>query len=128
VFVYTPRFKQVLKDSWGRWSAKNFFFPGLPGASEALQELIGGYRWEIRGTGKVGGDGVVEVLLKKPGKDGERLTLWLGTEDGIPRKTELASGTLKLTTTLSSVKLNPDLDRGLFRFEKPAGIEVIEVP
>jgi outer membrane lipoprotein-sorting protein len=120
--------KAVRKDSWGRWSAKNFFFPGLPGASEALQELIGGYRWEIRGTGKVGGDGVVEVLLKKPGKDGERLTLWLGTEDGIPRKTELASGTLKLTTTLSSVKLNPDLDRGLFRFEKPAGIEVIEVP
>lgn len=130
VFVYTPRFKQVLKDSWDRWIERNTFFPGLSGFSDTLQKLTRDYRWEIRGDGEIDGEKTLQVTLhrKGEGEPADHLDLWLGEADFIPRKTELVSGTLKLTTTVAALRVNPGLDAGLFKFEPPAGTGTIEMP
>ena len=46
VHLYTPRFNQVLRDSWKAWSRKNSFLPGLFGSSGTLERLkntLGGH-------------------------------------------------------------------------------------
>ena len=129
VFVYTPKFKQALKDSWKRWAKKNSFFPGLFGSSETFEHLEKNFLWEIGQVEALGGEKVLKVALKESGSlTDEGLSLWLGAEDFVPRKAEFKSGGLSLVTTLFSLELNPKLDPGLFRFTPPKGTTVVQVP
>lgn len=129
VFIYTPRFHQVIKDSWNNWFSKNSFFPGLVGFSETLKKLKKDYNWTIVGVDDLNGEETFSVRLENAGDDtGQRLNLWVGKADFIPRKTEVITGTLKLTTTLVSLKKNPELDAELFHFVQPEDSEMIEIP
>lgn len=130
VYVYTPRFNQVVKDSWKKWFSKNLFFPGMTGFSEMLQKLKEDYQWEIGSADILNGEKTIAVLLRNNRvKNGdERLKLWLGENDFIPRKTEFVSGTLTLTTTLISLRLNEELKQQLFKFNRPAQSEIIQMP
>ena len=128
VFVYTPRFNQVLKDSWKRWFSKNSFFPGLVGFDETMSKLKKQYEWKIMGASEINGEQTVNVHLRNSAGQDDQLNLWLGASDFIPRKTEAISGTLKVTTTLISIVYNLDLDSRLFDFQKPPKAEVIQIP
>lgn len=129
VFIYTPRFNQVLKDSWDRWFSKNVFFPGLLGFSETFKKLKKEYRWQILGETDMDGNKTVVVQLNSNMQgENQQLKLWISQDDFIPRKTELVLGTLTLTTTLSSLQLNPELNSDLFRFRQPPHSEIIAVP
>ena len=128
VFIYTPRFNQVLKDSWDRWFKRNSFFPGLMGFQETVDRLKKQYEWKILGHFDLNGESTVNIRLKKPSGDREELNLWLGASDYLPRKTEVILGTLKVTTTLVSLRRNPDLDPDLFDFKGPPDAEFIKVP
>ena len=128
VYVYTPRFHQVLKDSWKHWLSQNLFFPGLSGFSDTLKKLEEDYTWEILGEVQLRGEKTLALRLKKNGTPGESLDLWVGASDFIPRRSEVVSGTLKLSTTLTELRKNPDLAAGLFKFNKPKDARVIAVP
>ena len=125
VFIYTPRFNQALKDSWSAWAAKNSFFPGLFGVSDTFKKLKKDYAWEVVGSENLNGEKTLSVSLK--GRDGI-LKFWLGESDFVPRKTEITSGTLQVTTTLVSLELNPSLNDKLFQFSPPPGTNIIKVP
>lgn len=125
VFIYTPRFKQAFKDSWSRWAQKNLFFPGLLGVSETFEKLKKDFKWEIGGVETLNGEKTWSVRLR--GKSDE-IKFWLGQTDFVPRKTEIISGTLTLTTTLASLQLNPELDAELFKFVPPLGTAIVKVP
>ena len=130
VYIYTPRFNQVVKDSWNRWFSQNLFFPGLAGFSEMLEKLKSEYQWEISSMTVLNGENTIMVQLIPTEKKNseERLKLWLGENDFIPRKTEFVSGTMTLTTTMISMKLNEDLKQELFKFNRPAQSEMIQMP
>ncbi|OGR82912.1 MAG: hypothetical protein A2901_03720 [Elusimicrobia bacterium RIFCSPLOWO2_01_FULL_54_10] len=129
VHLYTPRFNQVLRDSWKAWSRKNSFLPGLFGSSGTLERLKKDFRWSMHASdSSMNGDTVGVLLESKTKGSDERIRLWLGAVDFIPRKAEYSSGGLSLITTLASLKINPDLDPGLFQFVLPKGAVLIQAP
>ncbi len=129
VFIYTPRFRQVVKDSWQRWSDNQFLLPGVSGFGQTLDRLKKDYNWEVLGSAEIKGVKTILVRMTRPGnKDGEKLKVWISESDFIPRRTELVMGTLKMTTEVTSIELNPVLDSGLFRFQQPKDANVIQAP
>lgn len=128
VFIYTPRFKQVIQESWNRWFANNLFFPGILGFSETFQRFKNEYHWEITGTLELNGEKLVTVHLQSLSKEKDHhLNLWVSESDFIPRKTELVFGTLTLVTTCTSLQKNPELKSDLFRFRRPPDSEMIQL-
>ena len=129
VFIYTPRFKQVLKDSWKNWSRRNSFLPGLFGSSGTLERLEKDYAWKMENGENLNGEETVVVSLNsKVEGAGDGLKLWLGAEDFVPRKAQVASESWSLVTSLVSLKLNLSIDPGLFRFSPPKDAVVVQVP
>lgn len=130
VYIYTPRFKQVLKDSWKKWSNANFLFPGLASFGQTLARMKDDYSWEVQGSSTLGGQKTLLLhLARKGAKPGsEDIYLWVPESDFIPRKTELVMGTLKMTTEVNRLSENPDLSADLFKFNKPADSQEIQVP
>lgn len=129
VFIHTPRFNQVLKDSWKNWSRKNSFLPGLFGSSGTLERLQKDYVWNMESGENLNGEETVVVRLESnaEGVD-EELKLWLGASDFVPRQAQVASEGWSLITFLTSLKLNLSLDPGLFRFSPPKDAVLIKVP
>ena len=54
------------------------------------------------------------------------LTLTLSTEDFFPVEAELTVETTVIKTRLTSVEKNAAVDKGLFKFTKPKGVETLE--
>ena len=128
VFIYTPRFKQVLKDSWDRYFSKSSFFPGLIGFQETMQKLKDRYQWNVAEVSDLNGEKILHLRLKSLGTDTDQMDLWIAQSDFIPRKAEMVTGTLKVTTTLVALEKNPSLGPELFKFERPEESRVISVP
>ncbi len=130
LYIYTPRFGQVLRNSWKQWVSKNIFFPGLVGFSNTLIELKKKYVWSVIEESNIKDEQVIRVRLTERASSGQAQTLdmWVGATDFIPRKTEFIIGTLKVVTTLSQLELNPKLDESLFNFKQPGNARLIKMP
>ncbi len=130
VQIYTPRFRQVVKDSWQRWSDSQLLLPGIAGFGQTLDRLKKEYAWDIQGSTVIKGMNMILLKLSKPDGAAERenLTMWISETDFIPRRSELVMGTLKMTTEVKAIELNPELDRALFRFQPPKDTTVIQAP
>lgn len=129
VFIYTPRFRQAVKNSWNKWLSENLLFPGLATFSEAMKRLKGEYEWSILEEQELNGEKTICVRLDSrfTSQNPHHLILCLGRTDFIPRKTEWISGTLSLSTTLFSLQINPAISAELFRFRLPKGTSVVEL-
>jgi chaperone LolA len=128
VYIYTPRFQQVIEQRWEDWFTKNMFFPGLSGFSDALKKLKKEYRWQIQSSAGMQDPSTIWVRLVKENKDGkEQLDLWIGISDFLPKVTQYTYQSLKLTTSLVSLKTNTELDPQLFKFKKPADAKIIRI-
>ncbi len=126
--IYTPRFKQVIEDSWKRWMSQNSFFPGLAGFSGAFEKLRVNYAWKIDGECGAKDGGGIRVRLSGRGAESERgLELCVDAGDFVPRRTELREGTLRVITTLTALKQNPELPVSLFRLERMDGVKIIRM-
>lgn len=128
VFIYTPRFRQAVKNSWNKWLSENLLFPGLATFSDAMKKLKGDYEWSILEEREMNGEKTICVRLNsRSAQQHHHLILCLGAADFIPRKTEWVSGTLSLSTTILSLEINPALSYELFRFRPPKGTAVVEL-
>ena len=129
VFIYTPRFNQVLKDSWSRWVKNNPLLPGLFGGPETFERLKSHFQWEVAGLEDLNGEKTIHLRLKEnTASGGEELILWLGESDYIPRKTKMVDGTMEITTTLISLKINPSIEAKIFQFVPPPGTTLVQMP
>jgi outer membrane lipoprotein-sorting protein len=130
VYIYTPRFKQVLRDSWSRWARQNSFLPGMFGSAETLDRLKKDFSWKVGASETVSSEKTIKVQLVEniEADPAQVLYLWLGEQDFIPRKAEFKRGTLSMTMSLVALKVNPELDPKLFKFSAPKDAQVVDVP
>ena len=70
---------------------------------------------------------VVELQPAVPDLPFERAVLWLDRQDGLPRKLDITekSGSRRILT-LSKVQVNRPAPDGMFRFEVPSGVRVVD--
>lgn len=80
--------------------------------------------FDVEKTYESGGYSWVELRPKLPGTDFSSIRI--GFADGLPRRLDLVDG-LDQTTRIefSNIVANKKLDRGLFRFKVPHGVDVI---
>ena len=72
--------------------------------------------------------GTTQTQIMNMGQPAMRaMEVWLGTNDGLPRKTVEKSGDVVMTTVYRDVKVNPDFKAEDFRFSAPAGVEVLDM-
>jgi len=70
---------------------------------------------------------VVELEPAVPDLPFERAVLWLDRQDGLPRKLDITekSGTRRVLT-LTKVQVSRSIPDGMFRFEVPSGVRVVD--
>jgi outer membrane lipoprotein carrier protein len=124
VWIYTPAYRQVLVDSWKKWAASSLVPASLLNVGQNYKELKEKYTFSLAGT-----EGKDYVLLLTPRtKEAWRLKLWIDSDTLVPAKAVLFGDTVTVTTETIQYKINPPLEKGLFTFSAPAGVEVLNVP
>lgn len=124
LWIHTPAHKQVIKDT----------LKGLLGAS-GVPAGLGSFQWKVADLKKEFNVAVEDtaggtpVLVLTPQAGGETVVrLWIDMDTGVAVKTALSADTVKTDVTLSNVRVNPRLAKSLFRFQPPAGTEVLDMP
>jgi outer membrane lipoprotein carrier protein len=124
VWIYTPSYKQVVQDTWKKWTANSMVPDTLFNFGQNLPELRGKYHFSYRGQ-----DGDFYLLHLAP-KAPEQwsITLWVSTATCMPVRVRMEGENIALVTEAKNVEINPSLDRTLFTFTPPPGIDVITLP
>ncbi|OGR81403.1 MAG: hypothetical protein A3I11_07500 [Elusimicrobia bacterium RIFCSPLOWO2_02_FULL_39_32] len=128
VFIYTPRFNQVIKKDWNEWMEANFFFPGITQISGSLEKLKKDYDWSLENHSNALFKKEVRVRLKnKESKEGTEMLLTLDEKETILKKMEFFLNTFKVTTTLQEFEKNPNLKEKDFEFKPPKDAAVFQM-
>ncbi|MBI2916061.1 MAG: outer membrane lipoprotein carrier protein LolA [Elusimicrobia bacterium] len=129
VYIVTPRFNQVVQQSWDDWFQKNFWSLGLADFSPLLEKAMKEYNWSLLENKEFQGEKMIRIALKnRTDPEGTpAITLWISPSDYLLRKTELVSGSLIWSTTIHAVVRNSDLKESLFQFKVPPNSKVIQI-
>jgi outer membrane lipoprotein carrier protein len=125
LWFYNPERNQVLSDKWENWSRSAGFPQGLTPFQEGASSFQ--ERYEITHGGREGASDVLHLTPKKAGAWPYTLRLWVD-DRGLPVRTELESQTLKTSTEVDEIEVNPVLEDSQFTFTPPAGADVIGAP
>jgi outer membrane lipoprotein carrier protein len=123
VWLYTPRNGQVIVSSVEDYAER-----------EMLGDLIGyferDYAYELAGEEEVDGRATVVLGMTalSPDLPYPRGRLWVDLETWLPAEVELTDDVGNTVSyRLSNVRLNVAVDRSLFEFTPPEGVEVVKV-
>ncbi len=123
VWLYTPMNNQVIVSSVDAYEER-----------EMLGDLVGyferDYAYEFLGGEEV--DGRATVMLRMTALSAENAypngRIWIDCETWLPAEVELTDDLGNtISYRLSNIRLNAEVDRSLFSFTPPAGVEVIKV-
>jgi len=124
IWIYKADDNQVVRTSWEAWRrTQDQNFSGILdfGNYAALTA-----RNETRVAGGKDGAPLTITFIPRSGKD-YALTLTLSPEDFFPVEAELTVESTVIKTRLSSVEKNAPVDKALFKFTKPKGVETLEL-
>lgn len=123
IWIYKPSDNQAVRTSWEAWRrTQDQNFSGILdfGNYSALAA-----RNSVLVTPSSGGGPVTIVFTPRSGA-GYTLTLKLSPQDFFPVEAELAVDGTIIRTRLSSVEKNGAVNKEVFKFSPPKGVEVLE--
>jgi outer membrane lipoprotein carrier protein len=84
-------------------------------------------RYSARWSRAEGADDVVSLRPRDPGAPYLETLLWIGRDDGLVRRMEIAEATgQRRVIALTGVRVNGGVDRREFSFAPPAGVRVVD--
>lgn len=125
--LYQPRLRQAIEGELVGAGPKGLFSGLLSGSPEALDELERDYVVESAGRSDVSGRAAYE--LKFTARDGakvycEAIELAVDAELFLPlRQTCSEANDSRVTFSLSQIEIDAELEKGLFDFDLPKGVE-----
>ena len=123
IWIYKPEDKQAVRTSWEAWRrTQNQNFSGILdfGNYSALAANN-----STLTTGGKNGEPFKTTFTPRSG-DPYALTLTLSATDYFPLEAELTVGDTIIKTRLYNVEKNAAIDKGIFKFSPPKGVEVLE--
>ncbi|MBN1622583.1 MAG: outer membrane lipoprotein carrier protein LolA [Endomicrobiales bacterium] len=131
IWIYTPQYGQLVVDSWKKWLKSGFVPSSIISFSSDWSELQKNYDFSY-----IGSEGNFYIILLKPNiKSKEmfnpekwQLKLWIDSKDLVPYKVSLEGENVSIITKTRDYKINPELNKNMFEFKKPKGVETIEMP
>jgi outer membrane lipoprotein carrier protein len=124
VWVYTPSYKQAIVDSWKKWSANSMVPASLLNFGKNFGDLKKNYEFSYLGT--EGGDHL--ILLQPKKKELWKMKFWIDAERFVPKKAEVSGDNVCIVTETKNYAVNPTVDKKIFTFKAPAGVDVLQVP
>jgi outer membrane lipoprotein carrier protein len=124
VWIYTPAYHQAVVDSWKKWTSSSMVPASVLNFGQSVPELKKRYTFTYKGLE----DADYVILLTPKAKDSWQLTFWINSESFIPAKVSLSGDNVTVTTETRNYKLNPAVDKKIFSFKAPAGVEVLNLP
>ena len=123
IWIYKPEDKQVVRTSWEAWrKTQDQNFSGILDFGN-YASLTAKNRTEVSG----GKDGAPYTITFTPRSGaGYSLKLTLSATDYFPVEAELEVDSTVIKTRLTSVEKNGQVDKGIFKFSPPKGVEVLE--
>jgi chaperone LolA len=124
VWIYTPKYNQFIVDNWKKWAASSFVPESLINFSKEWKDLKSKYVISYEGS-----DAGKYVLLFKPiAKESFQMRFWIDEKDFVPVKILITGENVTIKTEMINRVLNPKLDKKIFVFNAPAGIDVMNLP
>ncbi len=123
IWIYKPEDKQAVRTSWEAWRrTQDQNFSGILdfGNYSAL-----GVRNNTRVEGGKNGEPYKVTFTPRSG-EAYALTLTLSATDYFPMDAELSVGDTLIKTHLTNVEKNAAVDKEIFKFSPPKGVEVLE--
>lgn len=123
VWVYVPENRQAVVDSVGG--------DGQSALAEMLLQSLDTGEAKLLGEDRVGGRKCYVILMEKPEDPPglESLKIWVDSGSWLTRALELSDLNDNVTKfSFSDVKRLDEVDEGIFTFEAPPGVEVVESP
>ena len=124
VWIYTPSYNQVLVDNWKKWTSSSMVPASMINFGQNLNDLKKKYTFNYAGRE----DNKYVLLLVPQKKEQWQLKLWIEPESFIPSRASLSGENITITTQTRNFKVNPKLDKGMFNFQAPKGVDVLNLP
>jgi len=124
VWIYTPSYRQVLVDNWKKWMGSSLAPASLLNFGQNYRDLKSKYIFSFVGTEQ----GKYVLLLTPRSKEVWQLKLWIDADLLFPAKAALFGDSVTITTETLNYRLNPPIDKKLFIFQAPSGVDVLNVP
>jgi len=124
VWIYTPKYKQVIIDSWKKWTSNSLVPITIINFGKEWKGLK--KRYVITSEGMDSGKYVLLFVPKE--KEGYKMKFWVEPESYIPVKIEIIGNNVTIVTEMKSKTINPIIDKKIFNFKAPAGVEVMNLP
>lgn len=124
VWIYTPKYKQVIVDTWKKWTSNSLVPVSIINFGKEWKGLKA--RYEITSEGQDNGKYVLMFVPKDKGN--YKMRFWVDPDNYIPVKIEILGNNVTITTEMKSKTVNPELDKNFFKFKAPAGVEEMNLP
>lgn len=124
IWIYKPEDKQVVRTAWESWRrTQDQNFSGILdfGNYSSL-----GVRNNTRAEGGKNGEPYTVTFTPRSG-EAYALTLTLSATDYFPTDAELSVGDTLIKTHLLNIEKNGAVDKEIFKFSPPKGVEVLEL-
>jgi len=124
VWIYTPKYNQVIVDSWQKWASNSFVPVSLIKFGKQWKDLRKKYEITLERSE----DKAFVLLFIPKNKSEYKMRFWIEADSYIPVKIELLGINVTATTEMKSKAINPVIEKSRFSFKEPAGVEVLNLP
>ena len=124
VWIYTPKYRQVVADSWKKWISNSFVPASIINFGKGYKDLM--KRYKISYEGKDAADYV--LLFTPAGEESFKMKFWIDGQSFVPSKLTITGENVTIQTEMINKVLNPKLDKKSFSFQPPSGVEVMDLP
>jgi len=124
VWIYTPKYHQVIVDNWKKWASNSFVPVSIINFGKGWKDLKKKYAITYEGID----DNKYVLLFKPAGEEAIKMKFWVSADDFVPVKVVLTGENVTINTEMINKSLNPKLDKKLFIFQAPSGVDVMNLP
>lgn len=124
VWIYTPQYRQALVDTVKRRGQISIASSLMINIGRASSEIQKKYRVTLAGEE----EGAVILSLAPREKDLLPAKVWVDRRAWMPVKAVFDGDGMEVHLAISEYRINPRLNRNMFTFVPPDGVEVISVP
>ncbi|MHB9154124.1 MAG: LolA family protein [Endomicrobiales bacterium] len=124
VWIYTPAYQQVIVDSWKKWSENSMVPASIISMRGNWADLNKRFSFSYQGMDE---DAYV-VMMSPRGREKWKVKLWIEKLHYIPVKSSFLGDSVTVNTTMTKYDINPDVDKQLFNFKPPKGVDVLHLP
>ncbi len=122
IWIWWPQENKVLKQDLAGWKKSGDFPVGLFPIGVPVKKIKQSYRINLENHL----DNYYQLNFSPIVENSYSIKTWISEMNFLPKKLELSTSSLTITTIIEKIESNPILPDNLFSFQVPAGTEIIE--